>query len=68
MSFADQLIVETWSVGGTLGIDTSDLATVSGNLGFSAGYSKSVVTGDSIGVSSQCGEDLGTNGQLGNWT
>ena len=50
-----QSIGTTWSVGGFLSIDTSDLAPVSVQMGFFFSFAETQTFGSSTGVSVTCG-------------
>lgn len=63
-----KFLTSGWSVGGFLGIDSSDLSKVSAQAGFTGSYSESATTGTTVGTTEQCGEGIGQNGQPGNWT
>lgn len=57
-------ITETWTVGGFLSIDTSDLAPVSVQAGFFSSFSKATTVGTNTGISQTCGDE----GSTGNFT
>lgn len=54
----------TWSVGGFLVLDTSDLAPVSVPVGFFSSFANTTTSGDTSGITSMCGDE----GAKGNWT
>ncbi|KAK3680950.1 hypothetical protein LTR37_021006 [Vermiconidia calcicola] len=50
-------ITETWTVGGFVIIDTSDLFVVSVQAGFFSSFSNATTTGDISGISTTCGDE-----------
>ncbi|KAK3709709.1 hypothetical protein LTR37_010736 [Vermiconidia calcicola] len=54
-------IAASWSVGGWIGIDSSDLVSVAGQTGFGGGFSETTTTGSTAGISDPCGPPESAN-------
>ncbi|KAK3710743.1 hypothetical protein LTR37_010162 [Vermiconidia calcicola] len=54
-TYTSRSIGTTWTVGGALGIDSSDLAAVAVQATFFATFAKTTTTGDISGTSAMCG-------------